>query len=364
MENLTESSVSIKKSKLYKWLRSEKGMILWTTGVGIIAGLIYANNGPSPFPSVKWWGSLGSGMATLAILSSVLNRYVIAVNREKSGETTKDIHALVVKSEALISRRETLLEIEGKIEQFKQFLRRESYHNIRFPLLKSDHNSMGLEYTIRPVRDPDTNEPVKYETEMSSAYLVYVQGPAHIEVMSKERIKDYEDSPIRDGEYAFCKFLNDSWHLGFESFPGQYEFYLSGKVGPVEHGQTANQFMKAMDDRFKDKTLVTSLLLKEDGTLMTGLGGCYKYEIYKDSSDALYLKIGESLPKPMYYTQPKNTWGDHDWFLLIENIRGYAGGEKLKNIVSSIETELKRLQVEPKKIKWYQSKVQLNQSDN
>lgn len=73
------------------------------------------------------------------------------------------------------------------------------------------------------------------------------------------------------------------------------------------------------------------------------------------------LGIGQ---KPMYYTQPKNTWGDKDWFLLIENIRGYAGGEKLNNAIKVIETELKRLQIEPKKIPWYESKVQLNMSDD
>lgn len=91
-ENVT-ANTSKKKciSKITNWMKSEKGMIIWTSGIGVIVGAIYAHNGAADFPSVNWLGRMASGMATLAILSSIVNRYAIAVGREKSGEVTKRI---------------------------------------------------------------------------------------------------------------------------------------------------------------------------------------------------------------------------------------------------------------------------------
>lgn len=343
------------KANAGKWFKSEKGIIIWTSLIGFGIGVV--NAWGTGFPSIAWWGKVLTGTASTAILFGVINRYAIAVNREKSGEKTDDIHRLVKESEAVLAKREKLLEADRKIHQFEQFLRKESYHNIRFPKLKPHEDALGLEYTIRPVRDDKTGEPLKYETEMDAMYVVKVDGPAHISVMDAEALKGYEDSPIRDGEYAFCKFFNESWHLGHDTFPTPFEFYLSGKVGPVEYGQTANQFMQYLDNQLSDKTIVSTFYLKLDGTPMVGVGGCDKYEIYTDSDKNLYLKITNSLPKLMYFTNPKDTYLDKDWFFAIEDIRGYASGQKLKNVSESILAELAKLNIEPKKVPWYETKI-------
>ena len=343
------------RANLSKWLRSEKGIIIWTTLIGLGIGI--GNAWGTDFPSIAWWGKVLTGTASTAILFGVINRYAIAVNRERSGEKTDDIHRLVKESELVLSKREKLLESDMKIHHFEQFLRKESYHDIRFPNLKHHEDSLGLEYTIRPIRDEKTGEPLKYETEMNTLYVVKVDGPAHASFMKSDRLKEYEESPIRDGEYAFCKFYNNAWHLGYETFPQPYEFYLSGKVGQVEYGQSANQFMQSLDNQLSDKTIVSTLLLKSDGTLMTGYGGCDKYEIYTDADKNLYLCISGSLPKPMYFTNPKDTFLDKDWFFVIENTRGYASGQKLKDIIETITSELTKLNIEPKKVPWYDTKM-------
>ena len=115
--------------------------------------------------------------------------------------------------------------------------------------------------------------------------------------------------------------------------------------------------MEGLDNQLSGKSLASTFYLKLDGTLMTGLGGCEKYEIYKDDQSNLYLKIGFSLPKLMYYTNPKDTFLDKDWFFAIEDIRGYASGEKLKNVTESVLAELHKLNVEPKKVYWYNTKT-------
>ncbi len=233
-------------------------------------------------------------------------------------------------------------------------MKKESYHNVTFPNLAVDPSSLGLSYIVFPARHPETNEPIKYETEMDSAYLIKIGKPAHFDVLDEKEIDEYTKSPIREGEYAFCKFYNDSWHLGFQTFPLPFEFYLSSKVGPGEYGQNANEFMEKFDNQFAGKTLISTLYLKQDGTPIIGSGGCNKYEIYRDEKNNLFLKIGNSQPKEIFYTTPHNTYEDDNWFLVIKNIRGYAHGKVLENIKSTIVIELHKHNIEPKKIPWYE----------
>ncbi|MBL7554651.1 MAG: hypothetical protein JNM24_02430 [Bdellovibrionaceae bacterium] len=187
-------------NSIYFWGKAEKGIIIWTSILGLVIGIIYALAGPKEFPSVDWFGRMASGMTAFAILSSVANRYVIAAGREKSGKLTANILDLVSKSEAVLTKREEMLEQDRKIFEFERFLKKEAYHNVRFPNLKPNNNSLGLEYTIKPVREMGTNESIKLETEMWSAYVVFVEEPAHIEVLSEEQLKDYDGSPIKSGE--------------------------------------------------------------------------------------------------------------------------------------------------------------------
>jgi hypothetical protein len=301
-------------------------------------------------PLVDGYGGNLSSEIVGGLLFLLLALFLDAQTEEK----IDNIRDVTSKSEALLSERERLLRNERTIRQFEEFLRRESYHDVRLTDLSP---KPGLEYTIIPVRDPVTGEPRRRETEMDTKYLVKVQGPAHWEVMDAEERKKYETSPIRNGEYYFCHFFNDSWHLGSDSvLPEPHRFYLSGKVGPGEWGESANAFMRTFDDPFKNLEKVAHLLLALDGTTMKGrAGGCDQYDIYRDSEGGLFLRIHDSPPKKLYYTNPPNSFDDNGWFLVIADVMGHASGQKLANIKQAIQEKLAALDLAPPKIWWHET---------
>ena len=250
-------------------------------------------------------------------------------------------------------KRNREIESERKILHFEEFMNRQGYHNVRYPDLK-ENEFFGLEYLIRPVRDQQTGEPRKKVSEMESMFLVKVERPAHLEVSKSERKLIYETSPIRDDEFYYCRFFNDDWHMttGDGDDPW-YRFYLSSKVGPVEYGITANDFVSGVNETLKDMKLITTLHLIDDGTPLVGAGGCTPYEIYQHIDGNIYLRIWKSLPKKVYYTNPKNTFGEKDWELIIDSTRGYAHGTKLENVIIAVKDALNRFKLEAKKIEWY-----------
>jgi hypothetical protein len=142
-----------------------------------------------------------------------------------------------------------LFDNERRMRAFDEFMKKESYHDIRFPELNPNPESLGLEYTIAPVRDPNTGEPCKHELEMDSLYVVKVLEPVQWRFLKPERRKEYEGSPIEVGRQYFCAFYNDSWHLGDSDIHQPYRFYLSGKVGPAFWGTTADEFVAALTHR-------------------------------------------------------------------------------------------------------------------
>ncbi len=270
-------------------------------------------------------------------------------------QNSEEIREVATKSEQRLAERERILEDERAIFQFEQFMRKESYHDVVFPDLGPTRGLWGLEYTIEPVRDAKTGEPRKYQSEMTEAYIVRIRGPAHWEVMEPEDRKAYEDSPIRDAEYYFCQFYDRSWHMATGAIAPAYKFRLSGKTGPLEHGVSANEFMERFDDPFKGMNKIATILLNPDGTVFEGVGGCDACEIYTNSGGAPFLRVGRSLPKKMYFTNPANTYDDSQWFFTVENMRGYAHGQTLENMKKAVLDRLAILKVKPPKIPWYET---------
>lgn len=268
------------------------------------------------------------------------------------------VEQLITSIHSATEQRERLLESERIQRGFERFMNEESYHDIRFPNLRPNSDSLGLEYTISPVRDPQTGKPLKHETEMEELFVVKIEGPAHISVMTDEQKAEYDDSPIRDGEYAFCQFYNDSWHLGHSTPHVKHAFYLSGKVGQVQIGQSANSFVsRGFADAFVGKEKIASFLLQPDGSHLPANPhgvGCDRYEIFKGDDGSIFLRINESLPKPIVYTSPRNSFSDSDWILVIDDVRGYAHGEKLAKVIAEVEKNLAKVKIEPKRIPWYE----------
>jgi len=300
---------------------------------GLVGVIFLLPENPEDFPKyvrplVDGYGGNLSAEIVGSLVFLLLAFYLDAEVEEKIDH----IREAAAKSESILSRREDLLRNEMAIAGFESFQRRETYHDVRFPDLKSDEAPLGLQYTIEPVRDPQTGEPARFETETSSAYLVKVREPAYWDVMDDARRAAYENSPIRENEFYFCRFFNDDWHMGaaFGGFDCPYRFYLSGKLGPMISVPSANEFAESfLPDPFAKMQTIASLPIREDGLLLVDEGSCTPYDLYVEG-ETLFLRIGDSPPKRMHLSGSPDS--DSDWSLEIENMRGYGDGRKLANV--------------------------------
>lgn len=299
-------------------------------------------------PLIKdFGGNLFSGILG-GFLFLFLTFYLDAQTEEKI-DRIKDT---VIKSEEKIAQREYLLKQEQTIFEFEQFIKNETYHNVRFPAIKPNVDSLGLEYTIRPVRDTATNEPIMRVSEMGSFYVVKVVGPAHA---TDENLHEYDGSPIRDNEYYFCRFINSSWHMGTNCPVTEHEFYLSSKVGPVEYGQSANEFMTTYENPIANYTSLATWYLTESYQIPNAGEACAKYELLKDANDNIALRINDSLLKEVYYTNPRDTWTNTGWFLKIDHVGGYVKSQVALGLLkAAIETKMQQQGIQAKQIPWHQ----------
>jgi len=249
------------------------------------------------------------------------------------------IEAIQRETNDLIRRRAEEEEDAKKIRQFKNFLLGESYHNVRFPKLTTPQFRLGLEYTIEPVRGPD-RKPRQLATEMEVFEIVKVRSIAHREVLSPEERREYEAAPIHTGEYYFCRFYNRAWHMGRTNMlKNWHEFYLSGKVGPVQSGFSANHFLGTDTPPPKSKQL-GRLVVKDDGMLLEGFGGGNLVEIFKTDTGEVLLQINNSPPKKLYieedpYGQVKGP--------VIENCEGYFPGPARERLIHLVMDEMTKL---------------------
>lgn len=236
------------------------------------------------------------------------------------------------------------------VRRFEDFMAHESHHDIRFPELKSESNPLGLEYTIQPVLDA-TGSPLSNKNEMTNRWVIKIAGPAQEDVISPEDLKEYENSPIHDNEYYYCEFYNGSWHLSSDGWTS-HSFYLSGKVGQVEHMESANSFVKRHRPQEAGHLVeVFHVVLSTQGVRGQKSGNLFS--VLKNNSDKYYLCINDSPPKPIYLTNPTDTYGNDDWYLEIEHLRGHGDPGVQKNIRDSIRNELEQRGINLPRVPWY-----------
>lgn len=254
-------------------------------------------------------------------------------------------------ADGIIKEQKRIQDEERDIKRFERFLKEEAFHCVRFPDLKNDTHVLGLEYEIKPCRDQTTNEPIEATSETHRYYLIQVLNIAYKDVQSHEQLIGYEHSPIKEGEYYYCQYFNDDWHMSQDG-PGDkwHRFYLSSKVGPVEYGQRANEFMKQSADP-TNMTLVSTLHLKDDGTLLKGVGGCTVYKIFEDKNKHYWLKIHDAPLKKVYFRNTEES--QNDYFLEIEKMGGYGDRCYFENLKLAIVESTKSLQNPIRKIQWY-----------
>jgi hypothetical protein len=249
------------------------------------------------------------------------------------------IEAIQRETNLLIRRQTDEEEDTQKIQQFKQFLRTESYHDVCFPQIKTPQYGLGLQYTIEPVREAD-GTPRQLRTEMEVFDIVKVRSIANRNVLTVEERREYEAAPIYTGEYYFCRYYNRAWHMGkMNTLVNWHEFYLSSKVGPVVHGFSANYFVGA-DARPPKSRLLGKFIVKDDGTQLEGEGGGNLVEIFKTEDGEVFLQINRSPPKSLYieedlYGQAKGP--------VIENLEGYFPGPARVRLIEMVLRELREL---------------------
>lgn len=303
-----------------KWLLKNKWMILF---IFVILVLIL-------FPDLKttvkseFWNNLIPGLLiSLAVL--FINLHFMKLTDLKIDRITEVARA----SEEKLTKREKILEIEQKIEQFDEFMKRETYHGARFPDIKEKEDELGLEYIIEPCRDPN-GFPIKNTTEGHSWYVVRIKEIAYQKEMEEKDLEPYKKAPIKLGEYYYCDFISDDWHMSqccpWPGGEGSYRFYLSSKVGPSESIEPANDFM-GCSKMFENMTKIETLYLDSKK------GGEYDcYYIYQDGDGKLFVRIHNSPPKRIFNLK----MGLKQEKFTIENIEGHAHGTKLKNIKNNI----------------------------
>lgn len=244
------------------------------------------------------------------------------------------------------------IERERRILRFEEFLKNGNHYNIRFPDLKPTPNSLGLEYKIVPHRDPG-GAPSQLSSRAGPLYIVQVISPAHEGVLDYERLLDYENSPIKDGEYYFCSFFNGAWHISQESVGADdetYRFYMSGRVGEMEYGQTANQFL-GFNREPADMRQIFRLLITPDGMVLRDGESADVYLAYVNDQGSTFLKINESPLKKIYLLDQEEA--PEDWFLYVENFRGYRTAEYRERVLALIENSFRENGIEPPKVHWY-----------
>lgn len=281
---------------------------------------------------------------------------LLALNFDQSlEEKINIINELTQKSENALTRREEELESEKRWQRFIHFLENDTHYNIRIPETKTSVHPLGLEYTIEPVRDANTNKLILYKNSMEQMHIIKIREPAGWEfILStksyEEHIKNYEKSFIKVGEYYFCKFFNNKWNLSFDHIKF-YEFYLSSKMGEVYRVISASKYMDNYEDELRDKKEISCFYLniEPDETNGRGLSQC---KIFLDmNTTKVYLKINCSRLKSIFLID-NNSMSDK-LTLYIENIMGYTYGEKLDILKLEIEKELRKHNIKLEQVPWY-----------
>lgn len=311
---------------------------------GLVGVIFLLPEHPEDFPKyvrplVDGYGGNLSAEIVGSLVFLLLAFYLDAEVEEKIDH----IRDVTAKSEEILSRREQLLRNERAIAAFENFVRRETYHDVRFPDLQCEGAPLGLQYTIEPVRDPRTGEPASFETETSSAYVVKVRGPAYEEFLKDADRAAYAKSPIRENEFYFCRFFNEDWHMGtdFGGFDCPYRFYLSGKVGPAMSVPSANEFAGSiLPDPFAEMRKLVSLPIAADGRVLQGEGGFTAHDIYAGPRGELFLGVHRAPPKRIHLYGDASSSGS--WELEIENLRGYGDERRIENLKNAILDALKR----------------------
>ena len=231
-------------------------------------------------------------------------------------------------------------------EEFKKV--NEAYLNFIFPLFDIECANIGitvktnfdLHYKIKFIKDK-IGVPLKKESLDSSFYIIEIISPAYSEVLKETELKEYEKSPIKEGEYYAC-WLDESkcsWFLGQQlcwATNYKYPFYVSGfSSEKAEIVPSANEVMGYNRNNYPGDgyNLIDKFIIGMDGSFPANSGSLFR--LFQKESQIFFM-IGNSPLKKIYILRT-HIQTQRKRFLVFENLRGHIRNddfiEKFKNMI-------------------------------
>ena len=193
-----------------------------------------------------------------------------------------------------------------------------------------DSNKSYLYYKVKPVRNNENSIPRTKTVLSNKFYIVEVISPSYLR--GTTQLEDYKYSPIKEGEYYGCQFIENpcSWVMGQPLSPIEdnqrfYEFYLAGSDHSAEIIPSANEAM-GYNHNYpgNEHSVIDQFIIGMDGTFPAQSGSLFQL-LQKDTQ--IFFKIQDSPLKKVYILET----GFHSQrkeFLVFENLRGHIKNEK------------------------------------
>ena len=201
---------------------------------------------------------------------------------------------------------------------------------------------LRLAYKIEIIKD-DIGIPVKKEILGFGFYIVKIISPSYSEVLEEKNLKEYEQSPIKEGEYYACGFseLNFSWFLGQElAFGRKYEdcypFHVSGSSSEkAEIIPSANKIMGYNQNNYpKDEyKLIDKFIVGMDGSFPAKNGSLFK--LFQEENQ-VFFTVNDSPLKKIYILKTR-IQTQRKRFLVFENLRGHIKNE---NFIENLKNRI------------------------
>ena len=279
----------------------------------------------------------------------------IQENTENINEITLQMQNNVNKSYFKIERT-TALNKYPEREEFKKI--NEAYLSFILHLFDHEQNpnimiqiepNRWLEYEIEFVKDDTTKIPKNKTFFSQKFYIIKIISPANTKYSEDEKLKKYEKSPIKEGEYYSCRFDEErcSWILGENlslgnEYEGFYKFYVSTFTsGKAEGVFSANEIMKCKQNNglHSKYQLIDEFLIDGDGNFPARSGS--KLRLFKKDNRA-YFTINNSPLKEIYIL--KTFIGtEREKFLTFENLRGHIKNESfIESLKDRVLKKIKR----------------------
>ena len=151
-------------------------------------------------------------------------------------ENVNKSHFQIERTTALNKYPEIFKEINNAYQPFISCLFDEREIKYSIGIQIKTEASFDLKYNIQPLKN-DANIPIKKIFSWFDFYFIKILSPFRFEPSYTKKIKEYEKSPIEEGEKYACRFdeAKMSWVLGKQSHYGFeknrfFKFYLFGST--------------------------------------------------------------------------------------------------------------------------------------